>query len=238
MNPPERPPRILVVDDDEDGRLLVAQILQDAGYEVDGAADGADALERIGTSRPDLVILDLQMPFVDGWDVLERIRSVPAPPPVVVVTARGDYETFTRGVREGALGHLIKPFRFEELLTVCRKILRASDGAVPPPATERRRNPRRVLMVEVKVLSAGAPRPLLGELANLSEGGLQVDLEQPLEVGTAVRVVFHIPGAGAAHSLEGQVRWRQAAGRGFTHGLILDDFTAEVEGQLREMLGT
>lgn len=112
MNPPVPAARILVVDDEEDGRLLVAQILQDAGYDVDAAVDGGEALERIRTSRPDLVILDLLMPFVNGWDVLEQIRRVPGPPPVVVVTARGDYETFTRGVREGAVAHLIKPFRF------------------------------------------------------------------------------------------------------------------------------
>lgn len=92
-------------------------------------------------------------------------------------------------------------------------------------------------MVEVKVLSAGAPRPLLGELANLSESGLQVDLDQPLDVGTAVRVVFPIPGAGSALKLEGHVRWREPADRGFAHGLALGGLTAEVEGQIREMLG-
>jgi CheY-like chemotaxis protein len=96
-----RPKRILVVDDDEDVQVLVCRILRDAGFEVDSAHDGATALGGSPGRRPDLVVLDLMMPGIDGWGVLERMRDMPKPPPVVVLTARTDFGTFTRRVREG-----------------------------------------------------------------------------------------------------------------------------------------
>src|SRR5262245_10870352 len=113
MSEPAR--RILVVDDEEDVQVLVCRILSDVGYEVQSAADGAEAIEKVQGWRPDLVVLDLMMPGVDGWGFFEHLRGIPDPPRVVVMTARTDYGTFSRGVREGAAAYVYKPFRFHEL---------------------------------------------------------------------------------------------------------------------------
>jgi CheY-like chemotaxis protein len=228
-----RPKRILVVDDEEDVQILVCRILRDAGFEVDSAHDGAVALERLAERQPDLVVLDLMMPGIDGWGVLERMRDMPKPPPVVVLTARTDFGTFTRGVREGASAYVCKPFRFHELVATCQRLLLAvAKGDV---GHERRREERRLLMVEVRVLSRDNTPIALGHLANLSAGGAQVDLGVALQPGDRVRVAFHIP-SGTPLSLEGTVRWREVAGSGFAHGVAFVALPAEADGQLREML--
>jgi CheY-like chemotaxis protein len=228
--------RVLVVDDEEDVQLLVSRILRDAGYQVDTAGEGGEAIEKLRAARPDLIILDLMMPGIDGWGVLEHLHGHPNPPPVVIVTARADYPTFTRGVREGAVAFIAKPFRFHELVATCQKLL--LQGALEAGAgAERRRDPRRTLMVEVKVLSRDRAPIALGELVNLSNGGAQVDLGVPLEIGDSVRVAFHIPGGGPPFSVEGQVRWRSSTAQGFSHGLLFQNLTKDEGRQLLELLG-
>src|SRR6266571_5759370 len=105
-----RSERILVVDDEEDTRTLVGWVFRDLGFTVDMARDGWDALEKIEAQCPDLIILDLVMPIA-GWLVLEHVRGLACPPPVVVMTACGDSGSFSRAVREGAAGYIFKPFR-------------------------------------------------------------------------------------------------------------------------------
>src|SRR5687768_13141797 len=101
---------VLVADDEEDVRFLLSRLLGDVGYEVHLAQDGLEALERIDAERPDLMILDLMMPGLDGWGVLKRLESHPNPPLVVLLTARGDPESFARGIRAGAAAYVTKPF--------------------------------------------------------------------------------------------------------------------------------
>lgn len=237
MAEPGRRKRILVVDDEEDVQVLVSRILKDAGYDVDRASDGGQAIERLRAHRPDLIVLDLMMPGIDGWGVLEHLKRTPEPPPVVIVTARTDYATFARGVREGGTAFVCKPFRFHELVATCQRLL--MPGLHPRGAAsgaERRRDPRRTLMVEVKVLSRDRAPIALGELVNIGPGGAQVDLGVPLDLGDAVRVAFHIPGGENTLSIEGQVRWRTAAPRGFAHGLKFQSLTPEEDRQLSELL--
>jgi CheY-like chemotaxis protein len=228
-----RPRRILVVDDEEDVQVLICRILKDAGFEVDSAHDGAAALELLERQRPDLVVLDLMMPGIDGWGVLERMRASPNPPPVVVLTARTDFGTFTRGVREGASAYVCKPFRFHELVATCQRLLLAAAKA--QVRHERRREERRLLMVEVQVLSGDNTPIALGHLANLSAGGAQVDLGVGLQPGDRVRVAFHIP-SGTPMSLDGTVRWQEVSGSGFAHGVAFLALPAEAEAHLRDML--
>src|ERR671923_116371 len=80
--------RVLVIDDDDDIRSLVAELLQRAGLEVDQAADGRSGLRAFHQSPPDLVLLDVSMPGLDGWETLERIRDL-SDVPVMMLTARG-----------------------------------------------------------------------------------------------------------------------------------------------------
>jgi DNA-binding response OmpR family regulator len=117
----EKPPkRILVVDDERDVRTLVAHILVDQGYEVDQAGDGREALDKIQASRPDLVVLDLMMPDVDGWQVLRELQALEVRPRVVVLSAFGDAKRVTDA---GAVGFLAKPFRFAQLVDTCQRAL-------------------------------------------------------------------------------------------------------------------
>jgi len=231
-----RPKRVLVVDDEEDVQVLVQRILRDVGFEVESAGDGSEAIAKMRAARPDLVVLDLMMPGVDGWGVLRHLRDVADPPPVVVMTARSDYGTFARGVKEGAAAYVFKPFRFHELVATCQRVLLAG-GKKPEPIThERRRDQRRTLMVEVNVLSRDKHPIALGELVNLSHSGAQVDLGVPLQPGAHVRVAFHVPGGGVTLSLEGEVQWRQDAARGFAHGLAFRNLTPDDERQLQDLL--
>lgn len=188
--------RILVVDDDEDVRILVTRILRDLGFEIDTAANGAQVFDRIAVKRPDLMILDLMMPEVDGWAVLARLKTFDDPPPVIVLTALDDYESFARVVREGAAAHIVKPFRFHELISTCHSVLSAA--ARPRPVFhERRRVARRGLIVEIQVLSRERAPIALGELLDISQGGAQVHLDVAVDVGARVRLAYRPPGEAA-----------------------------------------
>jgi two-component system response regulator MprA len=113
--------RVLVVDDEEDVRDLVARVLEDAGYLVDVAGDGHDALARIDSARPDLIVMDLMMPHLDGWGLLRRLRAHSDRPNVVVLSAALDP---TRLHAEGVTAFHPKPFAIRDLLQVCAAALR------------------------------------------------------------------------------------------------------------------
>jgi len=223
----ERARRILVVEDEEEIQVLVGRILRSVGHEVASARDGQEALERMAEERPDLVILDLFMPRMDGWEVLSRMRTHEDPPPVVLLTGRTDYETFARGVREGAVAHVVKPFRFQELIATCQRVLLATSLARPDQGDERRREPRRFLIVEVDVLDQADKPMATGEMLEISAGGARLELGMPFEVGEPMRVAFHIP-RGVPFHLDGEVRWRKEAGQGYVHGI---EFLHMTDGQ-------
>jgi DNA-binding response OmpR family regulator len=116
---------ILVVDDDTDIRGLVLELLQRAGHDVVEAPDGNDGLKRFYAEKPDLVILDVQMPGLDGWGVLERIREL-SEVPVIMLTARAEELDKVRGLRAGADDYVTKPFGRQELLARVEAHLRRS----------------------------------------------------------------------------------------------------------------
>jgi DNA-binding response OmpR family regulator len=106
---------VLVVDDESDIRGLVHELLQRAGHDVVEAPDGNEALKRFYANQPDLVILDVQMPGLDGWGVLDRIREL-SDVPVIMLTARAEELDKVRGLRAGADDYVTKPFGRQELL--------------------------------------------------------------------------------------------------------------------------
>src|SRR5215813_2486221 len=110
-------PRILIVDDDAWILRMVATVLDKRGYVIDTAVDGAEALERVEESTPDLVITDIMMPRMDGWTLIRTLRARPetAFTPVLFLTALNSDDDRIRGFRLGADDYLPKPFRFEEL---------------------------------------------------------------------------------------------------------------------------
>jgi DNA-binding response OmpR family regulator len=113
--------RVLVVEDDDSIRDLVDIVLTSAGYEVLTAPDGAAALQVVGTVHPDLVLLDMRMPVMDGWEFARRYRAGPEPhAPIVVVTAARD--AAQRASEIDANGYLGKPFDMGELLALVRHL--------------------------------------------------------------------------------------------------------------------
>jgi DNA-binding response OmpR family regulator len=122
--------RILVVDDDSDILDLLTEILGQAGYEVVRASDGRAALRALYEAQPDLVVLDVSMPGLDGWQTLERIRDM-SDVPVLMLTARATEDDKVRGLQAGANDYVTKPFGNRELLARVDAQLRsrASSGA-------------------------------------------------------------------------------------------------------------
>ena len=124
--------RILVVDDEPDIRELVRQLLERSGHEVLEAPDGGEAVRQFYAQHPDLVILDVSMPVLDGWETLKRIREV-SEVPVLMLTARAEELDKVRGLRAGADDYVTKPFGRQELLArVSANLRRSSPGEKAP----------------------------------------------------------------------------------------------------------
>jgi len=109
--------RILVVDDDPDSLEIVRTYLESRGYQVSTAPDGRAALAMLEEARPDLVLLDVMMPGIDGWEVARTIKDHPefSDTRVVMLTARSDFTDKQRGLRAGADDYIVKPMRLEDL---------------------------------------------------------------------------------------------------------------------------
>jgi two-component system response regulator MprA len=117
-------PFVMVVDDEPDLRDLVALTLIDAGYEVGVARDGREALAKINERRPDIILLDMMMPIMDGQTLCRKLRDDGGLPRVVVMTAADHVAQCARDV--GAVGWLAKPFDIDELVIAIRKGLEKS----------------------------------------------------------------------------------------------------------------
>lgn len=131
------PETILVVDDDPDICEIVQVNLEGAGYDVIVASDGAAGLKAAQTFLPDLIILDVLMPELDGWKVLEELIKDPrtADRPVIMLTCRGDDQDVLRGLNLGAVEYVTKPFYPDGLVTSVRLLL----GVFDPDMREARR---------------------------------------------------------------------------------------------------
>ena len=123
MSPPAIPAQVLVVDDDDDLRGMVAKLLVRAGMHTVEAADGNEGLRKFFASRPDLVVLDVSMPGMDGFEVLQRIRDL-SDVPVLLLTARGVEMEKVRGLQAGADDYVTKPFGRQELVARVEVLLR------------------------------------------------------------------------------------------------------------------
>jgi DNA-binding response OmpR family regulator len=120
---PAKKTTILTADDDPQLLRLVARNLQLEGYEVLTASDGKQALEEVEAHMPDLVLLDVMMPKMDGFTVCHRVREFSAVP-IIIITARGQDQDKVRGLDLGADDYLTKPFSVDELLARVRAVLR------------------------------------------------------------------------------------------------------------------
>ena len=206
--------RILIVDDQPSIRGVLELALQEAGAEVWTAPDGKLALELLGSKIPDLILLDLSMPNMDGWEVMEAIKSLPRVSgiPVILETSTEDYPSFDRARKLGAAAFISKPFRLGELVETCRRTL---DGARPlqgklgttPEAKGQR----------VELLDADGDLLATGWLLDHDAKGAQVDLGQPLALSQAVRL--SLQDRAGVEALEAEVRWVTRTGDRYHHGL-------------------
>ena len=114
---------ILVVEDDDAMRELLVEELGDAGYRVRAAPGGHQGLELARSERMDLVITDLRMPDLDGFDLIRDVGALPDPPHILMITAFGSIETAIKAVKLGAYDYITKPFEIEELLLLVGKTL-------------------------------------------------------------------------------------------------------------------
>ena len=125
---------VLVIDDDSDIRGLLRELLGRAGYAVVDSSNGREGLRALYASTPDLVLLDVSMPEMDGWQTLERIRDV-SEVPVIMLTARTAELEKVRGLKAGADDYVTKPFGRQELLARVEAHLRRSGERVEQPGT-------------------------------------------------------------------------------------------------------
>lgn len=117
---------VLVVEDDKNIADLLQMYLEKEGYAVTTASDGGQGLSRFRTIRPDLVLLDLMMPVMDGWEVCKAIRAE-SQTPVIMITAKGELEDKVAGLKSGADDYITKPFEMKEVLARIEAVLRRSD---------------------------------------------------------------------------------------------------------------
>lgn len=128
--------RILFADDDDSLCSATEIILAKAGYEVHSARDGAQAVERFRAVRPDLVILDIMMPKLDGYGACNEIRMEDPDVPVIMLSAKGDIVDKRIGFKIGADDYVVKPFNGEELLLRVEALLRRSSARTAEAASE------------------------------------------------------------------------------------------------------
>ena len=119
--------RLLIVDDDRDIRELLVYDIKSSGYMVDSAEDGEEGLKKAVQNNYDLILLDVMMPKMNGYDVCKNIRLVKPKVPILMLTAKGTISDKTEGFDVGADDYLVKPFDIQEVLLRIRALLRLND---------------------------------------------------------------------------------------------------------------
>ena len=127
---------VLIVEDDPNIRELLQLYLEKDGYAVTLAADGGQGLAKFHAIKPDLVLLDVMMPVMDGWAVCKAIRAEDNTP-VIMLTAKGETDDKVAGLKTGADDYITKPFEMKELLARIEAVLRRSDRANEPEVSRR-----------------------------------------------------------------------------------------------------
>ncbi len=176
--------RVLVVDDEPVLLRTVAQYLREDGYAVDEAADGQEGLYKATSWEYDAIVLDLLMPKLSGWDVLEKLR-VTHKTPVLILTARDGVEDRVRGLDGGADDYLAKPFHLAELAARVRALIRRSVGLASAE----------IIIGELKVDTTGKLVTNAGELIALTPTEyslLELLAMHPGQVVTRTQIYEHL----------------------------------------------
>jgi len=208
--------RILVVDDQPSIRGVLEVALTEAGADVWTAENGPSALQSVQEHPPDLVLLDLLMPGMNGWAVIDALQALPhaASIPVVLETSAEDFASFDRARRQGVAAFLSKPFRLSEVVETCRRVI---EGA--RPLQGRSEAPDAPVLVQIR--DSLGDLLTTGQLLDLGARGAQVDLDSPLALCQRITFIANSPSGSLTRNAE--VRWvTQVSGR-FHHGLALRD---------------
>ncbi len=214
LRPPLFSRRVLVVDDEPSILDLLEVTLTEAGAQVVKATDGPTALSLVATHPPDLILLDLKMPGMDGFQVLEHLGAAPrtARIPVAIQTSAEDYASLARARREGAAAFISKPFRLPELVETCRRIIGGSQ-----PLQGKTLNEEKSVPVQVRDATGNLLR--IGFLVALDERGAQIDLGGPIPLTQSV--LLTLLDSGTERSLPAEVRWVTSLGGRYQLGLAL-----------------
>ncbi|MBE0616814.1 MAG: response regulator [Proteobacteria bacterium] len=134
--------RVLVIEDERTVAALLRGRLEREGYEVQVVGDGLSACKAIGENPPDLILLDLMLPILDGWEVCSIVRTLPDPDvsrtPIIMLTSQASEEDRLRGLRSGANEYITKPFSMDEVLSRVQEQISRTSAADAAP----RRNPK------------------------------------------------------------------------------------------------
>jgi DNA-binding response OmpR family regulator len=227
---------ILIVDDDEELQRMLRLAFEAKGFRVEKALDGLAAVDFLKAHRVDLAVLDLFLPSMDGWAVLEQIKCFPRRPPVVVMSGVSEVNVTPRIFREGVEAFIAKPFQLGTLINTCTELIARERGR--PPILERRhRGARRTLTLPVTVRDGDDRLLHAGRLLNLSVFGAQIELPAPLSPGQRVRVAYSA-GAGAPLVLEGSVQWWQHPDRSSpatSVGISFTGLSAEQQQRIKQI---
>lgn len=202
---------ILVVDDDEQSRTMLRSTLTSAGYAVATAHDGESGLAALRDHSPDLVLLDMVMPGLNGWGVLRRLPK-DAPP---VIAMSGEY------LAPAALGltsslvraYVVKPFSLRSLLATCENVL-GPEKAPSGPWSERRQEQRQPVSLAATLVSADRLPLAVAQTIDLSPHGLRLRLGMDLAPGQKVRLTLDLPGEPLPLYVLGTARWSKAGHAG------------------------
>jgi len=205
-NPASRPleaRKVLVVDDAESIRSVLQTALSEAGADVWLAEDGIAALHVLSDVLPDLILLDLVMPRLDGWGVIEELRRSlrTAKIPVILETSAEDYASFDRARRDGVAAFISKPFRLNEVIGTCRRVF---EGARPLQGANAQSATR-----WVDLRSADGTPLAMAALVDLDAEGAQIEVTAPLPLGT---VVLLGPTESGQQTFTAEVRWVTCSG--------------------------
>lgn len=188
--------RILVVDDLQVFLELEQRFLRNAGYDVDTASSGREALEKARTYRPQLILLDLYMPGMDGAECCKLIKNDPMLQDisVIIITSRGAEEDRIRCIEAGCDGYIKKIITHTELLAEVQRVLNAKI----------RSQSRRPISEQVSYAALDGPEQH-GVGLNVWAGGMFIETETPPTVGTILRLEFNLPGISTHFRLSGEV---------------------------------
>jgi len=120
--------RVLIIDDEVQSMLLLKSVMMRAGLDVIGATSGEEAIQKCNKIHPDIILLDLMMPIMDGWETYQQLRRITTAP-VIIISAISNKDAIVRGLQVGAEDYMTKPFHPAELVARVQRVLQRNEAA-------------------------------------------------------------------------------------------------------------